>query len=282
MSKTDSQVKDKEIICGFSKFSKEEKIAFIADHFENPETVIEELKKFYHANEEKQKIFDEFSENTISNFYFPFGIAPNVVIDGKIYHVPMVIEESSVVAAASKSAKFWSDKGGFRTEVISTTKIGQVHFIWNGNFNKLQTLMPDLKDRLIERVSSITENMNSRGGGVLDIELVNKSDEIENYYQLKASFDTVDSMGANFINSCLEEFAAELRIFFEESPYFKDEERNCEIIMSILSNYTPDCIVKCSVECDVKEFDIISFNPPYRMLHTLFHQVLISILGHHH
>jgi len=63
----------------------------------------------------------------------------------------------------------------------------------------------------------------------------------------------VDSMGANFINSCLEEFASELKDFFRESPYFSDEERYCEVIMSILSNYTPDCLVKTWVECDVDQ-----------------------------
>jgi hydroxymethylglutaryl-CoA reductase len=248
---------EKQIICGFSKYSKEEKLALIAEHFENPGAFIKELKGFYHEDPIKQKIFDEFSENTISNFYFPYGIAPNVLIDGKVYHVPMVIEESSVVAAASKAAKFWSDKGGFKTEIISTTKVGQVHFIWPGNFEKLQTLMPDLKDRLIDRVSDITANMRQRGGGIIDIELIDKTSDIPDYYQLKATFNTVDSMGANFINSCLEEFASELELFFEQSPYFNEEERTCEIIMSILSNYTPDCLVKCSVECDVKEFDII-------------------------
>jgi len=62
-------------------------------------------------------------------------------------------------------------------------------------------------------------------------------------------------MGANFINSCLEEFAAELKAFFTESPYFKEEERDCEVIMSILSNYTPECLVKCTVECNIDELD---------------------------
>jgi hydroxymethylglutaryl-CoA reductase len=250
-------VKDKQIICGFSKLSKEEKLEFISGHFENPEAVLREFKSFDHSDEEKQKIFDEFSENTISTFNFPFGIAPNFIIDGKVYHVPMVIEESSVVAAASKSAKFWSDKGGFHSEIVTTSKVGQVHFIWNGNFEKLKTLMPDLKDRLIERVSPIAENMVKRGGGILDIALVNKTKDIPNYYQLKATFDTVDSMGANFINSCLEEFASELRDFFAESPYFNNEERNCDVIMSILSNYTPDCLVKCWVECDVEDLGTI-------------------------
>lgn len=216
---------------------------------------VNELKSFFHEDGDKQKIFDEFSENTISNFYFPYGIAPNFVIDNKIYHIPLVIEESSVVAAAAKSAKFWSDKGGFHTEIISSTKIGQVHFIWHGNVEKLRSLMPDLKDRMIERAKSITANMETRGGGILDIELVDMTMDIPDYYQIKASFETVDSMGANFINSCLEEFAGELKEFFNESPYFKEEERNCEVIMSILSNYTPDCLVKCSVECDVEQLD---------------------------
>lgn len=250
-------MKEKQIICGFSKLTKDQKLNFISGHFENPVESVQDFKSFLIANEEKQKLFDDFSENTISNFYFPYGIAPNFLIDGKVYHVPMVIEESSVVAAAAKSAKFWSARGGFRTEVISTIKIGQVHFIWKGNVEKLRTLMPDLKDRLIESTQHLTTNMQKRGGGILDIELVDKTHEIPNYFQLKATFETVDSMGANFINTCLEEFSSELKFFFRQSPYFEEEERNCEVIMAILSNYTPDCLVKVSVECDITEFDNI-------------------------
>jgi len=248
-------VKDKEVVCGFSKLAKNQKLEYISTQFENPAEIVKELKSFFHEDEEKQKIFDDFSENTISNFYFPYGIAPNFVIDGAIYHVPLVIEESSVVAAASKSAKFWSDKGGFHTEIISTTKIGQVHFFWQGNVDKLRSLLPDLRDGFLERTKSITANMRARGGGILDVELVDKTIEIPDYYQIKVSFETIDSMGANFINSCLEEFAAELKEFFAGSPYFKDEERHCEVIMSILSNYTPECLVKCEVECDIDQLD---------------------------
>lgn len=246
-------MKEKEIICGFSKLSKDQKLDYISSHFEDPSDFVNELKGFYHQDEAKQKIIDEFSENTVSNFFFPYGISPNFVIDNKVYHIPMVIEESSVIAAASKAAKFWSDKGGFHSEIISTTKIGQVHFIWNGNIEKLRTLMPDLKERLIDSTQHITANMHKRGGGIIDIELVDKTTDIPDYYQIKATFETVDSMGANFINSCLEEFAVELKAFFKESPYFKDEERECEVIMSILSNYTPDCIVKVWVECEIDE-----------------------------
>ena len=246
---------EKHFVQGFSKFTKEQKQKFIAGHFENPGAFVEELQSFFHDDEELQQIFDEFSENTISNYFFPYGIAPNMLIDGQVYHVPLVIEESSVVAAAANSAKFWADKGGFHTRIISTSKVGQVHFIWKGNFEKLKSLMPDLKENLIQRVRSITNNMEKRGGGIIDIELLDKRADIPNYYQLYATFETVDSMGANFINSCLEEFAAELQDFFISSPFFTDDERHCDVIMSILSNYTPDCLVETWVECDIKDLD---------------------------
>ena len=51
----------------------------------------------------------------------------------------MAIEESSVVAAASKAAKFWYDRGGFKAKVISTEKIGQVHFTYHGDFKILKS-----------------------------------------------------------------------------------------------------------------------------------------------
>lgn len=241
------------IINGFSKMSKEEKLKLIASFFDNPEKVLRELKSYWHKDPKKQTLFDEFSENTLSNFYFPFGIAPNFLINGKNYMVPMVIEESSVIAAASSSAKFWAERGGFKAEVVSTHKIGQVHFIWKGDFEKLKSEFPELKSSLIRDVKHITANMESRGGGVLDIELLNLSSRISDYYQLKVSFETVDSMGANFINSVLEEFARLLKEFFIKNPVFQGEEKECEIIMSILSNYTPDCLVRAYVECDVKQ-----------------------------
>lgn len=241
------------IINGFSKMSKEEKLKLVASFFDYPEKVLRELKSYWHSDPKKQTLFDEFSENTLSNFYFPFGIAPNFLINGKNYMVPMVIEESSVIAAASSSAKFWAERGGFYAEVISTEKIGQVHFIWKGDPQKLEYAMPDLKKELINGTKPITANMESRGGGILAIRLIKMNDQMENYYQLKVSFDTVDSMGANFINSVLEEFARLLKDFLLKDKRFIDEEKECEIIMAILSNYTPNCLAKVYVECDIKD-----------------------------
>ena len=238
---------------GFSKLNKDQKIDLTASYFENPVKAAEDLRSFWHDDPELQKKLDEFAENTISNFFFPYGIAPNFVINGNMYLVPMVIEESSVVAAASNAAKFWSERGGFHAEVVSMTKIGQVHFIWKGDAAKLRDAMPEIKKKLIEETNGITENMRQRGGGIKDIELINKSYSIDNYYQLKASFETADSMGANFINSCLEEFGLQFKRFLKEDKRFKGEEEECEIVMAILSNYTPECLVRTWVECDIEE-----------------------------
>jgi hydroxymethylglutaryl-CoA reductase len=239
---------------GFSKLNKEQKIDLTASYFENPVEAARELKSFWHQDANIQKRLDEFAENTISNFFFPYGIVPNFVINGNMYLVPMVIEESSVIAAASNAAKFWSERGGFHAEVLSMTKVGQLHFIWQGETEKLRSLMPEIKEKLIRETNPITENMRERGGGIIDIELIDMTDKLDNYYQLKASFETIDSMGANFINSCLEEFGQQLKRFLKEDERFSDGEDECEIVMAILSNYTPDCLVKTWVECDIDEF----------------------------
>ncbi len=245
------------IIKGFSKLLKEDKLKLVAELMDNQVETIELLKSFWYADTEKQKIFDEFSENTLTNFYIPYGVAPNVMVNGNTYVVPMVIEESSVVAAASSSARFWSEHGGFKAEVIDTIKEGQVHFQWAGQKEKLYRVFDELKQVLIENTQHITANMEKRGGGILSIELVDKTAELQNYYQLKVNFETKDSMGANFINSCLEEFARSMREFMAHHPIFDKEERDITIIMSILSNYTPQCLVKAWVECDFEALDSI-------------------------
>jgi len=243
---------DFKIIDGFSKLSKEAKLELVSRNFDNPDHIIAELKSYWHDDPAKQKLFDEFSENTISNFYFPLGIAPNFNINGRMYLVPMVIEESSVVAAASNGAKFWAQKSGFVSEVISTKKVGQVHFIWQGNYTKLKSNFPALKMELLAGTYHHTESMEKRGGGILDIELVDMTHEIDNYFQLKTTFETVDAMGANFINSCLEDFAEILKLHFSESDQYHGSEKECRVIMAILSNYTPDCLVKSTVECSIE------------------------------
>ncbi len=241
-------------VSGFSKLSKIAKIDWLTEyHFNNVQEAKNTLETYWNTDADLQKLHDEFSENTLTNFYFPFGIAPNFTINNKVYTIPMAIEESSVVAAASKAAKFWDSRGGFKTKIIGTEKIGQVHFSFLGNIEKLTTFFNKVKPLLIESIEGIQTSMKKRGGGLIDVELRNKTADVPNYYQLHCTFETVDAMGANFINTCLEEFAATFKslAFVEES--FSSDEKDIEIIMSILSNYVPNCVVRAEVSCPVKD-----------------------------
>lgn len=241
-------------VSGFSKLSKEEKINWIANqYFANSSEATTTIKQYWNSNEKLQQLHDEFIENTITNFYLPMGIAPNFLINGKYHTVPMVIEESSVVAAAAKAAKFWSTRGGFKTTVLSSEKIGQVHFMYQGDVQKLEAFFQKTKAKFFTDTENITKNMQKRGGGILEIELRNKTNELEGYFQLHATFETKDSMGANFINSCLEQFAKTLQSEAQNYDDFTAAEKNIQVIMSILSNYVPNCIVRAEVSCKVEE-----------------------------
>ena len=239
---------------GFSKLSKEEKINWITNnYFINPLEAKESLTKYWNSDENLQKLHDEFIENTLTNFYLPYGVAPNFIINGKSYTIPMAIEESSVVAAASKAAKFWGERGGFKTTIINTEKIGQVHFLFKGDAEKLTSFFNQIKSHFFSDTNEITKNMQKRGGGILDIQLRDKTSEIANYFQLHATFNTKDSMGANFINTCLEQFAKTLEAQANDFDGFSPEEKNVQIIMSILSNYVPNCVVRAEVSCPIEQ-----------------------------
>ena len=240
-----------EIIDGFSKLSKEEKVKIICDkYFKNSNASIKTIKDYWNKNSKIQKLHDEFTENTISNFYMPLSIAPNFLIDGELLAIPMVIEESSVVAAAASSAKFWSNKGGFKTKIFSTEKVGHVHFEFEGKKKILIDFFNSVKGKLIASTGSITKNMKKRGGGITSADLIDKSFELRNYYQIEVKFETIDSMGANFINSCLEQIAETLKKLASNADI------KIDVIMSILSNYVPMCIVESSVSCSIDEIGV--------------------------
>ncbi len=261
---------------GFSKWTKEEKLAWVAKEFSlDASKSVELLKKYWNSDEALQQLHDEFIENTLSNFYLPLGVAPNFKIDGETYTIPMVIEESSVVAAASKSAKFWWDKGGFKTEIVGTEKIGQVHFIYPGEKENLEEFFEIIKPILLDESKSLTQNMEKRGGGIVDIELHDKTSNLQHYYQLHCKFETADAMGANFINSCLEQFAKTL----EEQAIV--HQIDVEVIMSILSNYVPDCTVRAKVSCTLDELGTVEGVPATEFAKKMVQAVAIAKAAPH-
>ncbi|MBP2832593.1 hydroxymethylglutaryl-CoA reductase, degradative [Aquimarina sp. U1-2] len=244
------------LVSGFSKLSKTDKIKWLATHhFNNDPTATAVLTTYWNSDEKLQRLHDEFTENTISNYYLPFSVAPNFVINGKTYTIPMAIEESSVVAAASKAAKFWQKRGGFTAKVLSTTKVGQVHFLFTGVPDHLLQFFTEIEPVLRASVSHITKNMEKRGGGLKSIELRDKTAQLDSYYQLHCTFETADAMGANFINSTLEQLAKTLVTEAKHYEHFSISDKHIEILMSILSNYVPECLVKATVSCKIDELE---------------------------
>jgi len=241
-------------IRGFSKLSKDKKINWICENFFNGNKEAEHvLKQYWNDNSKLQKLHDDFSENVVSNYYLPFSIAPNFMINKNTYAVPMAIEESSVVAAACNSAKFWKENGGFSAQIIKKEKNGQIHFFFKGEKLELEKYFSFVKPKLFQKTEFITKNMQKRGGGIKEIQLIDKTKDLKNYFQIFATFDTIDAMGANFINSCLEEFA---KIFIESTNDYENVNKNdIEIVMSILSNYVPNCIVRANATCSLDKLN---------------------------
>ena len=240
-------------INGFSKLSKRAKREWLAEaFFDADEQILAKLKSFDHDEASVQKLFDGFSENTVCNFYLPFGVAPNMVVNGDTYCVPMVTEESSVVAAASAAAKFWSTRGGIKAAVSSTQKIGQVHFMWAGDVASVRENWGEIKAKLIADSDNLTESMRKRGGGITEVELLDLTHIEPNYLQLRVFFETCDAMGANFINTVLEQMGRCLTTLAISHPAFASE-KHLTVVMAILSNYTPNCVVRAWVDCPIAD-----------------------------
>jgi len=264
-------------ISGFSKLTKDEKIDWLsANYSDNSEDTKNTLKQYWNSDSDLQRLHDEFIENTISNFYLPLGIAPNFLINDKLLGIPMAIEESSVVAAASRAAKFWYDRGGFKAEVLGTEKIGQVHFMFHGNPEKLKGFFQGIKSKLLNSTRHLTGSMEKRGGGIKNIELLDKTSALTNYHQLHCTFETKDAMGANFINTCLEQIAKTFKEQAQGHSNFSEVEKDLEVVMSILSNYVPNCVVRAEVSCPIEKLEIGSSISPKEFAEKIVRAVSIA------
>ncbi|MCK9413222.1 MAG: hydroxymethylglutaryl-CoA reductase [Prolixibacteraceae bacterium] len=233
---------------GFSKLDRLQRINYIVENRSLSTDERESFDDYCAPDSAQQVLFNDMIENYIGNFPVPMGIVPHILINGESLMVPFVTEESSVVASAAKAAKYWITRGGFKAVVTSMTKKGQVHFTWNGDSDIISNIFPEIRQRIFQSTNKLTRKMRQRGGGITEIQLLNKTAELPDYYQIDVSFETADAMGANFINSCLESIASVL----PNIPELNFGNHQVGIIMSILSNYTPDCIVRCYVECPVK------------------------------
>jgi len=183
-------------------------------------------------------IFDHLIENFVTTYEVGLGVAPDFLIDGEIYHIPMATEEPSVIAGASHAAKIIYRNGGFKIDHINRLMIGQIIF---KNVNEPSALIKYLTDHedLFKQIAyKAHPQIHDLGGGLITFEVEDKS---QGFVCLYASVNTLDAMGANTINTILEAISNHVTINYK-----------AEVLMSILSNLAVDAVVEASVRIDPK------------------------------
>ena len=159
-------------------------------------------------------LLDAFVENVIGPFPLPLGIAANFLVDGRDVLVPMAVEESSVVAAASNMARLARPAGGFRTELVEDLMIGQVQLRQVPDLAAGVAAVEAHREALIAEARTLDPTLASLGGGCkgLDVRTFEAADTDGDGHVIVVHFlvDCRDAMGANAVNSICERFAPKL------------------------------------------------------------------------
>ncbi|WP_162163912.1 hydroxymethylglutaryl-CoA reductase, degradative [Acholeplasma hippikon] len=182
--------------------------------------------------------FNHIIENYITTYEVPLGIAPDFLIEGQKYHIPMATEEPSVIAGAAHAAKIIERNGGFKIESISREMIGQIIFKNIKDQETFKNTLLGIETKIFELAKIAHPQIHELGGGLRSYRVEIKE---HNFVTLYATIDTLDAMGANTINTILERIAK-----YVESTY------QVETLMSILSNLAVSSVVKASVLLDPK------------------------------
>ena len=193
-------------IPGFYKLTVEERLEKISQFAElNEEEKLCFLKNGDLSLAIDKEIADRMIENVIGIYELPLGIATNFLINGKDYLIPMAIEETSVVAAASNAARIARVRGGFEAEASDQVMIGQVQLLHVPDIEKAINNILKARGNLLEVANRQDKVLVSLGGGARDIE-IRKLGENE-MLAVNLLVDVKDAMGANAVNTMVEAIA---------------------------------------------------------------------------
>lgn len=230
-----------ELFKGFSKLNLNQRIQKI---FESGAINEEDFKFLKTGGLKDTQLGEKFIENTIGYFQLPMGVATQFCIDGKDLFIPMAVEETSIIAAASKTAKWIKETGTIRTEVLGSDIIGQIQIAVVKNLELLQAMLIKNKEMLISLCNKeVVPNLVQRGGGVTDIQLrhINREDG-KVMAIIHVHMNPCDAMGANLINQVCEFLKGPIQEMTEE-----------KVTMCILSNLADTKITRATVELSVDQ-----------------------------
>jgi hydroxymethylglutaryl-CoA reductase len=153
---------------------------------------------------------DKFVENVLGTYALPYGVALNVRVNGKDYVVPMVVEEPSVVAAASNAAKMVRAGGGFKADVDDSLMISQIQLYDVTDQASARNHILAAKSEILARADKAAPGLVSRGGGARDLEVRHIGTAEDKMLVVHVLVDCKDAMGANLINGIAEAIADRL------------------------------------------------------------------------
>ncbi|MCH4407320.1 hydroxymethylglutaryl-CoA reductase, degradative [Staphylococcus haemolyticus] len=224
----------------FRHLSREDKLKQLVDYGWLTDESYDVLLKNPLINEE---VANSLIENVISQGTLPVGLLPKIIVDDKEYVVPMMVEEPSVVAAASYGAKLVNNTGGFKTVKSERLMIGQIVFDDVSDTDALAQAIYDLEPQIKQIAAEAYPSIIERGGGYRRIEIDTFPEN--QLLSLKVFVDTKDAMGANMLNTILEAITA----------HMKNEFPNRDVLMSILSNHATASVVRVQGEIDIKDLN---------------------------
>lgn len=186
---------------------------------------------------------DLLSENVVQTYALPFSVAANFIIDDQPVLVPMVTEEPSVVAAASKMAKIVSYAGGFRTRAHESVMKGQIQVVDVLDLDRAQGQFLAHKQYLKDYAQSLCPRLVARGGGVLEIGMRILKTKLGPMVIIEPEINVLDAMGANIINTIVEGLAPKVQELF-----------GGKVLLRILSNLCDKRLVHASCEIPYRAF----------------------------
>lgn len=219
---------------GFSKKSPEERIHYLEEQDFLADSSLEIVTN---QNLLSLSLANQMAENVIGRIALPFSLVPDVLVNGKVYQVPYVTEEPSVVAAASFAAKIIKRSGGFLTTVHNRKMIGQVALYDVQDSQHTKESILNQKQQLLEIANAAHPSIVKRGGGACDLTIEIKEDFLIVYLMV----DTKEAMGANMVNTMMEALSSPL-----------EDISKGKSLMSILSNYATESLVTATCRVDLR------------------------------
>lgn len=223
-------------ISGFYKLSMDERRKLLSELVNLTQEEIEILNNLGYF---KPNQIDTLIENVIGSYQLPLGLAFNFRINGRDYIIPMVIEEPSVVAAASNAARMARKHGGFQSEKVQPVMIAQIQVTQLESIESAKQTLGKSKARLLKIANEQDPILNKLGGGAQDIEIREIHTNKGPMVILHLLVNTKDAMGANVVNTMAEAI----------SP-FVEEISGGKVYLRILSNLATHRIARSKATFD--------------------------------